>query len=109
MAHATTAFPVALSIETLTASSPHRGHTKTVGSFFFTIRTTRRLLRPKTHYPLTCRSFRTIPIRYLPLVQHPSTKPFSKCVVAISHLTNPPTCGIIISARFLALDRGLVV
>src|SRR2546427_8987093 len=52
---------------------------------------------------------RVPPFRYLPLVQHPSTKPFSKCVVAISHLTNPPTCGIIISARFLALDRGLVV
>src|SRR6267143_1649110 len=52
-AQRTVACPVCLSIVTLTASSPHRGHVKTVGSFFLTILTTRRLLLPNSNlsYP----------------------------------------------------------
>src|SRR3989442_5082552 len=48
-AQRTVACPVCLSIVTLTASSPHRGHVKTEGSFFLTILTTRRLLLPNSN------------------------------------------------------------
>src|SRR5436309_11190827 len=51
MAQRTTALPVSFAIVTRTASSPHRGHMKTVGSLFFTIRITLRLLLPKRNEP----------------------------------------------------------
>src|SRR5713226_8757006 len=64
-AQRTVACPVCLSIVTLTASSPHRGQVKTVGSFFLTILTTRRLLLPNPNrsHPRRGRS------QYLPLVR----------------------------------------
>src|SRR6266568_1735317 len=48
-AQRTVACPVSFAIVTRTASSPHRGQMNTVGSFFFTIRITRRLLLPNLH------------------------------------------------------------
>src|SRR5712691_10593614 len=64
-AQRTVACPVSLAIVTLTASSPHRGQTNTVGSFFLTMRITRRLLLPigQDSTGLGVR------IQYLPLVR----------------------------------------
>src|SRR5213594_1369255 len=53
----------------LTASSPHRGQVKTVGSFFLTILTTRRLLLPNSNDSQPQRGWS----QYLPLGERPNS------------------------------------